>query len=327
MLHPPKPSAPATLPSNTNATPAPTTDAMDVNRTVHPDAADTSADATATSSQPIDHVPSDAAMSDATAAAGSEQPESVPSTNPHSNLVGADHITGPFAARTVGSRPAVGRDNVPQGKDLGVIGEISGKMSDAPGLLSRVPASAAPLQRALGSSTYAASTATGLPVNVSLQGKAVPDQAAGSGPQDRRKNGGELVAQTGPMSLGGSPGSVVQEKKRKVPEATGDFLTPHVVFLHPLQDCWLHSLPLVPCCVIILEANLPCQDFWLHILPLFLCWVISAEANLPCLHIQDCWLLDPLLLSHVNIQEASSHTACGHTDQSVASLVLTWFDQ
>ncbi|KAA6429564.1 MAG: hypothetical protein FRX49_00002, partial [Trebouxia sp. A1-2] len=119
MLHPPKPSAPATLPSNTNATPAPTTDAMDVNRTVHPDAADTSADATATSSQPIDHVPSDAAMSDATAAAGSEQPESVPSTNPHSNLVGADHITGPFAARTVGSRPAVGRDNVPQGKDLG----------------------------------------------------------------------------------------------------------------------------------------------------------------------------------------------------------------
>ncbi|KAL0028293.1 hypothetical protein WJX79_007931 [Trebouxia sp. C0005] len=108
MLHPPKPSAPATLPSNTNATPAPTTDAMDVNRT-----------------------------------------------------------------------------------------------------------------RALGSSTYAASTATGLPVNVSLQGKAVPDQAAGSGPQDRRKNGGELVAQTGPMSLGGSPGSVVQEKKRKVPEATG----------------------------------------------------------------------------------------------------------
>jgi len=230
MLHPPKPSAPATLPPNKDATPAPTTDTINVNKTVNPNAAGTSAHATATASLPADDLPSDAAMSDATAAASSEQPDSIPSSNPQSNPVGADHTAGAFAARTVGnSANVVGRDNVPQGKDLGVIGEASGKLSETPGLLSGVPAPAAPLQRALDSSTHAASTAVGLPVNLNWEGKARLDQAAGSGSQGK-KNDGELAAQTGPVSPGGSPASVVQGKKRKVPEATGGFLTPRLMF-------------------------------------------------------------------------------------------------
>ena len=229
MLHPPKPSAPATLPPNKGATPAPTT--FNVNKTVHPTAVDTSAHAAATASLPADVVPSDAAMSVAAAAASSEQPESIPSSDPQSNLVGADHTAGPFAATTVGSSAnAAGRDNVPQGKDLPQLGVVSGKLSDAPGLLSGVPVSAAPLQRALASSAHGASTAVGLPVNASWQGKARLDQAAGS--QPGKKNAGELAAQTGPMSPGASPASVVQGKKRKVPEATGGFLTTCVMLIH-----------------------------------------------------------------------------------------------
>ena len=232
MLHPPKPSAPATLPPNKGATPAPTT--INVNKTVHPNAVDTSAHAAATANLPADDVPSDAAMSVAAAAASSEQPESIPSSDPQSNLVGADHTAGPFAATTVDSSAnAAGRDNVPQGKDLpqlGVIGVVSGKLSDAPGLLSGVPVLAAPLQRALVSSTHGASTTVELPVNASWQGRARLDQAAGS--QQGKTNAGELAAQTGPMSPGGSPASVVQGKKRKVPEATGGLLITCVMFVH-----------------------------------------------------------------------------------------------
>ena len=232
MLHPPEPSAPATLPPNKGATPAPTT--INVNKTVHPTAVDTSAHAAATASLPADDVPSDAAMSVAAAAASSEQPESIPSSDPQSNLVGADHTAGPFAATTVDSSAnAAGRDNVPQGKDLpqlGVIGVVSGKLSDAPGLLSGVPVLAAPLQRALLSSTHGASTTVELPVNASWQGRARLDQAAGS--QQGKTDAGELAAQTGPMSPGGSPASVVQGKKRKVPEATGGLLITCVMFVH-----------------------------------------------------------------------------------------------
>ncbi|KAL0045181.1 hypothetical protein WJX82_011267 [Trebouxia sp. C0006] len=197
MLHLPKPPAPATLSPKQDANPAPTTETISVNNTVHPNAAGTSAATT------------------------SEQPDSIPSSNPQSNLVGADHTTAPFAATAVGnSANVVGRDNVPKGKDLGVIGEASGNLSETPGLLSGVPASAAPLQRALDSSTHAASTAMGLPVSASWQGKARLDQAAGSGSREGKKNHGELAAQTGPVSPGGSLGSRVQGKKRKVPEAT-----------------------------------------------------------------------------------------------------------
>jgi len=228
MLHPPKPSAPATLHPNKDATPAPTTGTINVNKTVHPNAAGTSAHATATASQPTDNLPSDVTMRDAAAAASSEQPGSIPSSNPQSSLVGADHAAGPFAATTVGnSAQVVGRNNGPQGKALGVIGGASGKLSEAPGLLSGVSASEAPLQRDVDSSTHAASTAMGLPVSASWQGKARLDQAAGSGSQEGKKNNGELAAQTGPMSLGGSLGSVGQGKKRKVPEATGGILALH----------------------------------------------------------------------------------------------------
>ena len=228
MLDPPKPPAPATLPPKQAANPAPTTETISVNKTVHPNAAGTSAGATTTASQPTDNLPSDVTMSDAIAAASSEQLDSIPSSNLQSNLVGADHTAGPFAARTVGnSANVVGRDNAPQGRDLGMIGEASGKLSETPGLLSGVPASAAPLQGALDSSTHAASTAMGLPVSASWQDKARLDQAAGSDSQDEKKNDGELAAQTGPVSPGGSLGSEVQGKKRKGPEATGGFLTPY----------------------------------------------------------------------------------------------------
>ncbi|DBB07124.1 TPA: hypothetical protein ACH3X1_011698 [Trebouxia sp. C0004] len=222
MLQPPKPSAPAILPPNKDATPASITDAIVVNKTIHPDAAGTSAPASTTASQPTDDLPSDAAMSDATAAASSEQPDSVPTTTPHSDLVGADHTTGPFATTTVSnSAIVVGRDDGQQGKYLGVIGEVSGKLSDTPGLPSGVPVSRAPLQGALDSSTHTASTTMGLPVNASWQGKARLDQAAASGSQEGKKNDGELAAQTGPVLPGGSLGSVLQGKKRKVTEATG----------------------------------------------------------------------------------------------------------
>ena len=238
MLHPPKPPAPATLSPKQDANPAPTTETISVNNTVHPNAAGTSACATATVSQPTDNQPSDVTMSDAAAATTSEQPDSIPSSNPQSNLVGADHTTAPFAATAVGnSANVVGRDNVPKGKDLGVIGEASGNLSETPGLLSGVPASAAPLQRALDSSTHAASTAMGLPVSASWQGKARLDQAAGSGSQEGKKNHGELAAQTGPVSPGGSLGSGVQGKKRKVPEATSGFLTPCVMLSKCMHAC------------------------------------------------------------------------------------------
>ncbi len=331
MLHPPKPSALATLPPNKDATPASVTGAVIVHKTIHPNAAESTAHATATAtaavSLPTEDLPSDAAMSDATAAASSEQPDSIPSTNPQSNLVGADHITGPFAASTVGnSANVVGSDDGPQGKDLGVIGKVSGKLSDT-GLLSGVPASAAALQGALDSSTHAARTEMGLPINVSWQGKARLDQAAGSGSQEGKKNDGQLAAQTGPVSLEGSLASMLQGKKRKVPEATGGFLAPRLM-TSTSRDCWLYSPPLNFCCVIILEADLPCQNLWLHTLPLFLCHVVSAEANLPCPHIQDCWLLTPpLFLCRVNIPEASFHRNRGKMGCSAASLVLTWFSK
>ena len=223
MLHPPKTSAPATFPPNKDVTPAPTTDVIDVIKTIHPDAAGTSAHATA-ASQPAEDLPSNAAISDATAAASSEQPDSLPSTNSYSNLVRADHTAGPFAATTVGNNATIfGKDDAPQGKELGLIGEPSGKLSDTPGLLSGVPASAAALQGPLDSSTRAASTAMALPVSASWQGKARLDQAVGSGSQEGKKNDGELAAQTWPASPGGSLGRVVQRKKRKVPEAAGGF--------------------------------------------------------------------------------------------------------
>ncbi len=227
MLQPPKPSAPATLPPSKGPNPAPTTDTINVNKTVHPNAAGTSAHATATASLPTDNLPGDVTMSDATAAASSEQPDSIPSSNPQSDLVGADHTAGPFAATTVGnSAQVVGMANVPQGKDLGVIGEADGKLSETLGLLSGVPASAAPLHRAVDNSTHAASTAVELPVSASWQGKARLDQAAGSDSQEGKKNNGQLAAQTRLVSPGGFLGSVGQGKKRKVPEATGGFWTP-----------------------------------------------------------------------------------------------------
>ena len=79
-----------------------------------------------------------------------------------------------------------------------------------------------------------------------------------------------------------------------------------------MQDCWLHSLPVL-CRVIILEAYLLRQDFWLHTLSLFLGWVISAEAILPCPHIQACRLLAlPLFVCRAITPDASFHTNCGN---------------
>ena len=81
-----------------------------------------------------------------------------------------------------------------------------------------------------------------------------------------------------------------------------------------MQDCWLHSLPLILCHGIILEADLPLrQDFWLHTFALFLGWVISAEADLPCPHIQACRLFTLLLfVCRAYTPDASFHRNCGN---------------
>ncbi len=296
MLHPPKPPAPAILPPNKDANPAPAADTINVNKTVHPNAAGSSAHATATASQPTDNLPSDVTMSDATAAASSEQPDSIPSSKPQSSLMGADHTAGPFAATTVGNGVnVVGRGNVPQGKDLGVIGGASGKLSDAPGLLLGGPVAAAPVQRAVDSSTHAASTAVGLPVSASWQGKARLDQAAGSDSQEGKKTDGELAAQTGPVSPGGSLGSGVQGKKRKVPEATGGFLTPCVMLFTCMHARLLAAFSL--------SCSLLVSSFWKPVChvkicgcTLLLCCFAVSPVQKPICHVYTCKTVGCLLL-------------------------------